>query len=324
MFDTDYFKTTEELSQEQWLLILWSIMTDLPVKEWNEFTHDLIYKDRFTSSHRVVDVIKEFSERCTNSIRKGQVLYRARVYHQDPLREFLSELFNNTTGKKASDNDINIGDYYYMHLAAIVMGVEKGSSQDNEIIYAYSKWKRKRFKGYNSTESGSPPADIGVAGRINPAKIRYLYLSEDCETAAYEVRPTIGQYVSVASFKIKEDIKLYDIAREITPQEGGGLETDYSLFNQIQQRFSEPNTGDSFRYLPTQYLGELIKHLGYDGLRFKSSLRNGGINVVLFDDKKCKVFRSDIIRVGDIRLKFENPEIYQLEELLKTDKSNGQ
>ena len=44
----------------------------------------------------------------------------------------------------------------------------------------------------------------------------------------------------------------------------------------------------------------------------------------LFDDKKCKAFRSDMIKVGNIELKFENPEIYQLEELMKNDEGVNQ
>ena len=56
--------------------------------------------------------------------------------------------------------------------------------------------------------------------------------------------------------------------------------------------------------------------MGFDGLRFKSSLKNGGINIVLFDDKKCKAIRSDIIKVADIELKLDAPDIYQLEEFL--------
>ena len=319
MNEENIASTTEELTQDQWWLILWSLLTDVPEKEWNEFAHDLIYKDRFSSSHKVVGVIKDFSEKCTATIKKGQVLYRARVYRKDPLQEFLSDVFKNPDAKKSSDMNDSLNDYFNMHLAAIVMGVEKGSPHGKKIIDAYNKWQRKRFKGYKASDSGAPPADAGSAGRINPERIRYLYLAEDPETAIYEVRPSIGQYVSVASFRTVDKVKIYDLAQEIKPQEGENTEYDYSLFNVIQQRFSEPNTGDAFRYLPTQYLGELIKQMGFDGLRFKSSLKNGGINVVLFDDKKCKAYRSDMIKVGDIELKFENPEIYQLEELLKTD-----
>lgn len=316
--------TTEELTQDQWWLILWSLLTDIPEKEWNDFAHDLIYKDRFSSPHKVVEVIKEFSPKCTATIKKGQVLWRARVYHQEPLREFLSDVFKNPDAKRSSDMNDGLNDYFNMQLAAIVMAVEKGSPQGRKIIEAYNKWKRKRFKGFKASDSGAPPADVGSAGRINPERIRYLYLAEDKETAIYEVRPIIGQFVSVASFRTVEEVKIYDLARNIKPQEGENSEYDYSLFSVIQQRFSEPNTGDVIRYLPTQYLGELIKQMGFDGLRFKSSLKNGGVNIVLFDDKKCKAYRSDLFKVGDIELKYENPEIYQLEELLKTDKGGEQ
>lgn len=322
MTDETFMQTTEELTQDQWWLILWSFLTDIPENEWNEFTHDLIYKDRFSSSRKVVDVIKSFSEKCTVKIEKGQVLYRARIYRQDPLREFLSDVFKNPAEEKSSDKNDSRNDYFNMQLADFIMAVEKGSPQSEKIIEAYNKWQRKQFKGYKASDSGAPPVDVGSAGRINPERIRYLYLAEDPETAIYEVRPTIGQYVSVASFKTVAEVKIYDLAREIKPQKGESFEIDYSLFNVIQKRFSEPNTGDTLRYLPTQYLGELIKQIGFDGLRFKSSLKNGGINVVLFDDKKCKAYRSDMIKVGDISLKLENPEIYQLEEFLKTGKGS--
>ena len=40
------------------------------------------------------------------------------------------------------------------------------------------------------------------------------------------------------------------------------------------------------------------------------------VYIVLFDDKKCKAIRSDIIKVADIELKLDAPDIYQLEEFL--------
>lgn len=298
--------TTEELSQEQWWLILWSFVTDLPATEWNEFAYDLVYRNRFSSSHRVVDVVKGFSDRCTNIIKEGQVLYRARVFHRDPLREFIADVFVNTDEKKDPNNHKNINEYYNMQLVALMMAVDKKTPRGKDIIDAYKKWQRKKFKGYDATGSGAPPADNASSGRLNPEKIRYLYLAEDPETAVYEVRPTIGQHVSVATFKTKKELKIYDLAREIKPQEGENSDNDYLLFNVIRQRFSEPNSGDTIKYLPTQYLGEIIKQMGYDGLRFNSSLKKDGINVVLFDDKKCKSIRSDIIKVGDIKLKFDS------------------
>ena len=316
MMNDENTLTTEELSEDQWWVLLYSLVTDIPEKEWSDFSHDLIYKDRFSSSHKVVDVIKHFSERCTYKIKKGRALYRARIYHQDPLREFLSEMFSNSKGKKTTENVGDLNDYYNMQLAAIVMEVKNGTERGKEITDAYNKWKRKRFKGYNSSESGIPPANRVSSGRLNPERIKYLYLAEDPQTAVYEVRPTIGKYVSVATFKTTDEIKIYDLVKKISPQGEENPKNDFALFSVIQQRFSEPNSGDILRYLPTQYLGEQIKKMGFDGIRFNSSLNQDGVNVVLFDDKKCKAICSDMIKVGNIKLQLDNPEIYQLEEYL--------
>lgn len=320
--DSNLTSITEELTQEQWMLILWSFVTDLPIKEWNEFAYDLIYKNRFSSSHKIVDVVKEFSGRCTSVIEKGKKLFRARIYYQDPLQEFLSDVFEDAMLEKSFGNNESINDYYGMQLAAMVMEVEKETSRGRKIVDVYNKWKRKRFKGYNSAGSGVPPIDKVTSGRFNPERIRYFYLAEDSQTAVYEVRPTIGQYVSVATFKTEKDLKIYDFAEEINTREEKDRDGDYSLLNVVQQRFSEPNTGDALMYLPIQYLGEMIKQMGFDGIRFRSSLKSGGVNIVLFDDNSCKAICSDIIKVGDIELKFDNPEIYQLEEYICLDKKS--
>jgi hypothetical protein len=74
-----------------------------------------------------------------------------------------------------------------------------------------------------------------------------LYLAEDPEIAVHEVRLTIEQHVSVATFKTNDILKIYDFAREIKSQEGEGLDNDYSLFDAIQHRFSEPNSEDAFK-----------------------------------------------------------------------------
>ena len=322
MKDENLITIPEDLTQEEWLLILLSLITDLPEKEWDEFVHDLVYKNRFSSSHKVVDVVKSFSGKCTSTIKKGKVFYRARIYHQDPLRLFLSDVFKNPDVKKTSSDGDNTNEYYNMQLVSVLMALDKTTSSSKRIIEIYDKWKRKRFKGYNSSGSGAPPSDCASLGRLNPERIRYLYLAEDPHTAVYEVRPTIGQYVSVATFKTTDEIKIYDFAEDMNHLEGEPPEYDYALFSVIQQRFSEPNAGDCFKYLPTQYIGEIIKQMGFDGLRFKSSLKNGGINVVLFDDKKCKAVSSDITRVSEIELKYDKPEIYQLEEYMKTNKND--
>ena len=41
MNDENFTPTTDELTQDQWWLILWSFLTDIPEKEWNELSKAL-------------------------------------------------------------------------------------------------------------------------------------------------------------------------------------------------------------------------------------------------------------------------------------------
>ena len=320
--DNNYRVDVENDDKPEWFwkLMLWGLINDVPIKEWDEFAHDLIYKNRFSSSHKVVDVIKNYAEKREKRIRKAEKLYRARIYYQDPLREFLLELFKGHDIKRAKsieNSSFKSEEFYNMQLAAVLMAIQ-GDSKDNAIVDSIKKWGRKRFKGYNPAGSGKAPVNSTPSGRFNPERISYLYLTEDPETSIYEVRPTIGQHVSVTLFKTTEELRIYDLAENIKTQDDYRKDEDGPLFGEIQRRFSEPNSGDALRYVPTQYLGEIIKQMGFDGIRFRSSLKQDGTNIVLFDDKKCKAIRSDITKVCGIELKYENPDIYELENYVNS------
>lgn len=77
---------TEDFSQEQYLLLLWTLMMDSPIKEWNEFAHDLVYNNRFSSTHKVLEVIKNYSGERTQIIKKGHVFfeqeYTIRIHYE--------------------------------------------------------------------------------------------------------------------------------------------------------------------------------------------------------------------------------------------------
>lgn len=130
-------------------------------------------------------------------------------------------------------------------------------------------------------------------GRANPRGIPYLYLSDDLNTCAAELRPQRGQLLSIAEFTVKRDLNIvdcYSVRREYgdielifappTSQEG----ISDAIWCQINQAFSRPvSSGDtSSDYIPTQVLVEFFRHRGFDGVCFKSGLGRGH-NVVLFD-----------------------------------------
>lgn len=186
------------------------------------------------------------------------------------------------------------------------------NSETGTIFAVYKKWKNLRYKGFDSKNSGAPPADHIGPGRANPDHIRYLYLSEDPDTPVYEVRPIIGQTISIARFKVKGDLKIFDLTMQLSDKyENPNYELP-SLFNSVGKMFSKPYSGNPTEYIPTQYITEEIKRMGFDGIRFMSSLNEGGVNIVLFNDVKCKPFGSDLVTVQHISLDIQAPAIYHL------------
>nr|NJM04916.1 RES family NAD+ phosphorylase [Desulfobacula sp.] len=160
-------------------------------------------------------------------------------------------------------------------------------------------------------ELGAPPPERTKNGRINPRGISYLYLSNEEKTAILEVKAWIGQKVSIGYFELKKRLKCIDVSQDkktLIPYWGGceeklnSEEREKAVWGAINSSFSEPirSADDTINYIPTQYLSELFKNNGYDGIIYKSSLMKKGYNIVLFNPEDAilsgaKVFEIDSI-----------------------------
>lgn len=133
-----------------------------------------------------------------------------------------------------------------------------------------------------------------------------MYLSSRLKTALLEVRPWIAQEVMVGEFKILNNLKCINVSND---------KRDYSFYIEtppdvceqqvwadINASFSRPiSPGDEqLLYIPTQYLAELLKNEGYDGIIYKSSLDNDGYNIVLFDQSNVKLIDSKIVKITSL------------------------
>lgn len=148
-------------------------------------------------------------------------------------------------------------------------------------------------------ERMKPLSEFAREGRANPTGIAVLYLATTELTAISEVRPWIGQDVSVAQFKIQREIKLVDLSRghgvspysvvgwsqlvEDTEPDAGKKET--AVWIDIDNAFSRPvsHSDGASDYIPTQVLTELFKKNGFDGIVYRSQFGEKGYNVVLFN-----------------------------------------
>ncbi len=122
--------------------------------------------------------------------------------------------------------------------------------------------------GFKIGEMKNPPPEKAKAGRANPLGISYLYIANDIKTTLYEARASLFDYVTVGSFRLKEDIRVINLRGDtydpIFLAEQGELE-DFLIhlpfITKLEQELSKPRrrSDNELDYLPTQYLSEFIK-----------------------------------------------------------------
>lgn len=174
-------------------------------------------------------------------------------------------------------------------------------------------------EGLPSEKMGKPPHKLAKAGRANPQGISYLYLAQSIKTTLYEARATFLDYVTIGEFKLLENIEV--ITLRTSYQVSPFLE-DFSIEKYIKNRgfidlleneLSKPlrRLDNELDYLPTQYLCEFIKHLGYDGVEYGSSLHENGINLVVFDESKLECIATKVHEISKINIESDIIETIQ-------------
>lgn len=131
----------------------------------------------------------------------------------------------------------------------------------------------------------SPPQFRATAGRLNRQHIAYLYVATDSYTAMAEVRPHPGHYVSLGRFKASRELVVVDLANVVLWPFALNNESlaMFVLFRTIEQAFATPVIpGDETGYLATQFLADVIRQLGYDGVTYRSSVGKG-TNITVFE-----------------------------------------
>lgn len=169
-------------------------------------------------------------------------------------------------------------------------------------------------KGYPIEQMGNPPNKSAKSGRANPNGISYLYLANDITTTLYEVRASLYDYVTVGTFRLEENISVvnlsrftYDVFRLAELESLENVMIHGSFIDKLEQELSKPRrrSDSELDYLPTQYLSELIKSMGFDGIEFKSSLYSEGVNLAIFNPDKFECLEVGVYDITDIKLDSE-------------------
>jgi hypothetical protein len=171
--------------------------------------------------------------------------------------------------------------------------------------------------GFAIDQMGKPPAEKSTAGRANPVGIPYLYVTTKMETAMYESRSSYLDFICIAEVKLTEDITVVSL-REIASASPFvfGDQLEYYLLHQrymirLEQELSRPvrRFDKELDYLPSQYLCEFVKSLGYDAIEYSSSLHPGGINLAVFNDGKLAIEGTSLYEVASVDLKVTKIEM---------------
>ena len=173
-----------------------------------------------------------------------------------------------------------------------------------------SPFSCKEMKPTHKKQTTDKTSFVVPDGRVRPRGIPCLYLASDKKTATIEVRPTDGEFVTVAEFRTTRALTLVRFRQGAPADENRGLQDIYDLslpgadedafqskvdrdvWGEIDLAFSKPveRDGEYLDYVPTQIIAEsLLARGGYDGIVYRSSLNPEGFNLALFDldDAKC-------------------------------------
>lgn len=255
------------------------------------FLHEQIQKDWYIFSDLVTD---EKQSQLLGKICSGRVSLEEKYIPRieqitdriEQWNEFREELkhVNRYFPKKVPANDT-----LEVLVGSLILREEE---EPNDIFRARINKKGKEF---TIEEMGRPPVDKALNGRANPLGISYLYAASDTSTAILEVQPYKGEEVTVARIQINGTIIIADLRdpkRTVSPfeldEDGlGALYSEMPYLVTLGEELSKPiiPMEADLEYLPSQYLCEFIKSVGFEGVLYKSSLASG-YNIALFEDTK--------------------------------------
>jgi len=158
---------------------------------------------------------------------------------------------------------------------------------------------------------GKPPPEKAIAGRANPGGIPYLYVATDKETTHYESRAGLHEQMYIGEFVVIDTISVVSLERieylgPVEIQEKGVDLEEFIRYRafliRLSQELSRPirKKDLDFDYIPTQYLCEYIKSLGFDGVQYQSSMNPSGSNLAIFNDDKLECIDLRVFSVDQV------------------------
>lgn len=198
-------------------------------------------------------------------------------------------------------------------------GAKKRAANFHEIGVSPSYF----YEPHQNRTMGAPPVGISVAGRVNRPGVSFLYLTSDDKTAAAEIRPHPGELVSLGCFSLTRALRVVDLtSHDLTKLFRSDQELKMlELIVAMEKAFAiaAPPSNRS-AYTVTQFLGELFRQLGFDGVLFRSTVGDGN-NLVIFDPSSAAWVEgsSKVIDVRKVNYEFVERQLFDSSEIYDFD-----
>lgn len=279
------------------------LIEDRLLKDWSIFSG---------SSHEVKQIVSEY---VSESLDLDSRIAIERVG--------IPQLFDETYLK---DNSI-MGKYSWgvfkkylrnenrFHSKYINLEILESVLKETEIIIPTgTKFYRARVSdksGYSRKEMWAPPDDVASPGRVNSKGQSCLYLCSHKKTTVKEIRAHAFDYVTIATFKLNRNVRVLDLSSIVhsspfyTANDKVAYLVNESTLRQIQNDMAKPMSrlDSDLDYLPTQYISDFAKFLGYDGVKYFSTFDKASYNVALFDSSACDCTYHRNFLIGDLEYK---------------------
>jgi hypothetical protein len=176
------------------------------------------------------------------------------------------------------------------------------------VLFRARKSDYGQFEKFATKDMGPPPAAIVSAGRAQLAGDAMLYLADSCQTAITEVKPDVGEYVTVGNFRINpgKPVKILDLTqfKAVYSVKVSQLQ---NLINLSRYVFSAPvHPAQPRKYYAQAYFVQKIRDLGYDGIGYESAIHDKGRCFAFFDASLFKCTRTQLHQVKMVKILAEH------------------
>lgn len=209
----------------------------------------------------------------------------------------------------------NTNRFHYKYINLEIL--ETILKETETVIPAGRKFYRSRVsnekgvKGFARSEMGAPPDDVASAGRANSKGQSCLYLSNNRKTTVKEIRAHAFDYVTIATFRTNREIRVLDLSSitHSSPFYSGTGKVSYLVnenhLRKIENDMAKPMSrwDSDLDYLPTQFISDFAKFLGYDGVKYYSTFDRTAFNLALFDASACDCVYHRNYLIGDLDYK---------------------